>query len=266
MRGRLVATLDPQPAGTTFSVSTPAGVVTAVGTIFSVEVRQGSDPVKVRVVRGVVKVRTSDAQERTLTAHQSLAFGLEAPTSLPADEEASDSALLRADAENAPEPTEVAGSSPSPTSASPTPEMSAPSAARPPASPESATPGELLHQALDLRAHARFAEAAQVYRKLEALHPGSPEARAALVSLGDLQLSRLHDATGALRSFDSYLASGDRTLEQEAEYGRIRALRTLGRAVQERDAIEHLLLGYPSGVHAEPMRARLQSLKGDADR
>ena len=141
-----------------------------------------------------------------------------------------------------------------------------PNATRSPASLEPATAGELLRQAIDLRAHARFADAAQVYRKLETLHPGSPEARAALVSLGDLQLSRLHDATGALRSFDSYLSSGDRTLEQEAEYGRIRALRALGRSAQERDAIEHLLLGYPSGVHAEPMRARLQSLKGDATR
>jgi ferric-dicitrate binding protein FerR (iron transport regulator) len=266
LHGHLVATLDPQPTGTTFSVSTPAGVVTAIGTIFSVEVLQGSEPVKVRVLRGSVKVHTSDAQERTLRDHQSLAFGLETPTDIPAGEEAKDLALLRVDTENAPEPSEPPESSPASTAGGQTPETPVPTSARSPASPEPAAAGDLLRQALDLRARSRFTEAADVYRKLGALHPGSPEARAALVSLGDLQLSRLHDPAGALRSFDAYLASGDRTLEQEAEYGRIRALRTLGRTIQERDAIEHLLLGYPSGVHAEPMRARLQSLKGDAGR
>jgi hypothetical protein len=265
VRGRLVATLDPQPAGTTFSVSTPAGVVTAVGTIFTVEVLPGSEPVRVRVLKGAVKVRTSDAQERTLAAHQSLAFGLEAPTGVAAELETADLALLRTDAENAPQ-SEPAEDVPSPTAASQAPEPPAPGAVHAPTPTEPPTAGELLRQALDLRARGRFGEAAQTYRKLATSHPGTPEARASLVSLGDLHLSRLHDPAQALRSFDAYLASGDRTLEQEAEYGRIRALRALGRTAQEREAIEHLLLGYPSGVHAEPMRARLLSLKGDANR
>src|SRR5207244_10527984 len=37
-RGRAVASLEPQPAGTSFSITTSAGTVTAVGTIFSVEI------------------------------------------------------------------------------------------------------------------------------------------------------------------------------------------------------------------------------------
>src|SRR6185436_18164560 len=102
------------------------------------------------------------------------------------------------------------------------------------------------------------------YRKLVTQHPGSAEAKAGLVSLGDLQLSRLKQADAALRSFDAYLKSGDRGLAQEAEYGRIRALRALGRARDEQAAIERLLARYPSGVHAESMRARLLSLKGNA--
>lgn len=126
--------------------------------------------------------------------------------------------------------------------------------------------GDLLRHALELRAERRFAEAATVYRKLIAQQPRSAEARTALVSLGDLQLARLSDAASALKSFDAYLASGDRVLEQEAQYGRIRALRALGRGAEEQLAIERLLSSYPAGVHAEPMRQRLQNLKGNAGR
>lgn len=238
-----------------------------VGTIFSVEVAKENEPVKVRVLRGVVKVRTSDAQERTLRAHQSLALGLAAPVDLAASEETNDLALLRMDPEGPPEPVQAAGEELKAPAGSAAQDTRLPAAERSsPALPESLGPGELLRQALEHRAQSRFAEAARVYRKLVAAHPGSAEGRAALVSLGDLQLSRLQDAGAALRSFDAYLASGDRGLKQEAEYGRIRALRALGRPLDEQRAIERLLLSYPSGVHAEPMRARLQSLKGDAGR
>jgi tetratricopeptide (TPR) repeat protein len=126
--------------------------------------------------------------------------------------------------------------------------------------------GALLREALELRRKGRFAEAAHAYRRLLSQHAGSAEARAALVSLGDLQLSRLQQADAALRSFEAYLKSGDRALVKEAEYGRIRALRALGRTEEERRAIEHLLVRYPSGVHAESMRARLRSLQGNAPR
>jgi len=120
----------------------------------------------------------------------------------------------------------------------------------------------LLEQARQLRAAGRFNEAVQVYRRLESVYHGSREAITALVSLGDLQLSRLHDSNGALQAFDAYLASGDKLLWREAQYGRIQALRSLGRRDDERKAIEVLLKRYPTGVQKDPLRARLQELGG----
>ncbi len=267
LRGRLVASLDPQPAGSSFSVSTRSARVTAVGTIFAVELSPTNEQVLVRVLKGSVKVRRGAEQERVLRAHQSLAFGADAPSDIPPSEEENDLNLLRSDAtpglsaaaETAPAETlDVTGSSPP--SRSPQAVGSAPVASEP------VSAGALLREALELRRKGRFAEAAQAYRRLLSQHAGSAEARAALVSLGDLQLSRLQQADAALSSFEAYLKSGDRALVQEAEYGRIRALRALGRAEEERRAIEQLLVRRPSGVHAESMRARLRSLQGNAPR
>ena len=58
------------------------------------------------------------------------------------------------------------------------------------------------------------------------------------------------------RSFDAYLRSGG-GLVQEARYGRIRALRKLGRASEERAAIARFIADYPKSVQAASLRARL---------
>ncbi len=269
LRGRLVASLEPQAAGTTFSVSARSALVTAVGTAFAVEVAE-QEQVLVRVLHGTVSVRegaAGSAKERLLRAHQSLALGVGAPSELAPSQEEQDLALLRMDVEST-QAARAADTAVAPAgSAAATSPSGVTSPARPaPSVSEPSSAADLLRQALELRGRGRFSEAAQVYGKLVAAHPGSQEARAALVSLGDLQLSRLHNAAAALGSFDSYLAGGDRALQQEAEYGRIRALRALGRAAEEQSAIERLLARYPSGIHADSMRSRLQSLKGDGSR
>jgi len=125
--------------------------------------------------------------------------------------------------------------------------------------PQSAS--ELLQQARALRASGRLGEAAEAYRKLLRAWPRSAEARAATVSLGDVQLSQ-GDASGALRMFDGYLASGGGALAPEARYGRIRALRSLGRGSEERQAIEQFLADYPSSVQARALKPRLAELDG----
>ena len=86
---------------------------------------------------------------------------------------------------------------------------------------------ELLSRARALRSAGRSADAAGAYRRLLSVYPRSDEARASLVSLGELLLSELGDPGGALRSFDSYLKTGG-ALTPEARYGRIRALGKLG--------------------------------------
>jgi len=126
-------------------------------------------------------------------------------------------------------------------------------AERPPAPVASAGPDQLLAAARTHRSGGRFTEAAATYRRLLRERPGSAEARIALVSLGELQLSELGDAKGALASFEAYLrAPGD--LAQEASYGRIRALRRLGRRSEELLAIQAFLRAYPSSIQAAALR------------
>ena len=134
----------------------------------------------------------------------------------------------------------------------------------PEASASRDTAASLLEQARQLRAAGKFKEAVGVYRRLESSYRGSREAITALVSLGDLQLSRLHDPSGALQAFDAYVASGDKLLWREAQYGRIQALRSLGRSTDERRAIEEFLKRYPTGLQKDPLRARLQELGGSS--
>lgn len=115
------------------------------------------------------------------------------------------------------------------------------------------TPGLLLKQARELRAAGRYQEANVVYQRLLREHAASSEARVALVSLGELQLSQLGDASGALRSFEAYLRAGG-ALRQEAHYGRIRALRQLGRVSEARVATDAFVRDYPNSVQAATLR------------
>lgn len=111
----------------------------------------------------------------------------------------------------------------------------------------------LLEQARALRSGRKYKQASSVYQRLLREYPGSAEARVALVLLGELQLSQLGDAVGALRSFDAYLRGGG-GLSQEARYGRIRALRQLGKVDEARAASDAFLRAYPTSVQASTLR------------
>ncbi|WP_437895860.1 tetratricopeptide repeat protein [Sorangium sp. So ce124] len=121
-------------------------------------------------------------------------------------------------------------------------------------------------QALLLRAQAQLgqgksAEANAAYRALLAQYPGSPEARAALVSLGQIALHQ-GKAAEALGYFDRYLAGAGGPLAAEARVGRVQCLRRLGRAADERAAIADFLARHGESVHAPRLRARLSELGG----
>lgn len=115
------------------------------------------------------------------------------------------------------------------------------------------TAAELLERARELRVRGRYQEANNAYQRLLQEHSASPEARVALVSRGELQLSQLADAAAALRSFDAYLRAGG-ALRQEASYGRIRALRRLGRVNDAQAATEAFLSAYPRSAQAATLR------------
>ena len=238
-RGHIVVSLAPQPTGTSFSIVTAAGRVTAVGTVFSVESKEDGTAVA-RVVEGKVAVRGKDGKSRLLRAGESLRLGDSKPAALTAAERERDISLLPADVRallsQAPNSSAAAGE-PAP----------------------AATPEALLEQALRFRARGQFRRAADVYRKIHEANPGSAIGGTALVSLGELSLSSLNDARGALTAFNTYLARGG-ALSQEAAFGKIRALRALGRTAEERSAIEQFLSQYPSAAQSRILRERLAAL------
>jgi hypothetical protein len=118
---------------------------------------------------------------------------------------------------------------------------------------------DLVRQARDLLAANEPVQAAGVYEKLQAAYPASSEAKATRVTLGELRLS-LGEPAAALRAFDAYLASGGGTLDQEAQDGRIRTLRALGRTEDERRAIQDYLRSYPNSLQAAGLQSRLRQM------
>ncbi len=128
-----------------------------------------------------------------------------------------------------------------------------------------ATAQELLIVAQDRRALRDFAGAATAYEELLRLHPSSDEARAAMVSLGQIKVDRLGDPGSALRHFDAYLGAGGKApLRIEALLGRARSLRALGRVGEERETLKRFLAEYPGAIQALAVRKRLDEIR-DAD-
>jgi ferric-dicitrate binding protein FerR (iron transport regulator) len=321
--GWVVAELERQPAGRTFSIATRRGAVTAKGTRFAVQVSEAG--VLLRVSEGAVRVSSSQPKAATqqeaveLVAPASAWLGSTARADFDAlaaqrDREllaparlfsGSRFAILQIDAATQPyrvDGTELSGpasllldpgarelSSGAPPelrserlelapgahvrrsllNASPDASgaaESAPSSA--PAHPGSASAGPaavtdpaevLLLRARQLRTEGKMAEAARTYRRLLAQYPGHAAALAASVSLGQLELTSFGNASGALSAFDLYLKRGG-PLEQEARYGKIRALAALGKSAEELREIDVFLSRYPSSVQAEALRIRRQAL------
>lgn len=119
------------------------------------------------------------------------------------------------------------------------------------ATPDAAT---LLRRARTARAGGEMAEAAALYRRLLDVYPRSTSAGPALVALGQVELARGR-ARAALDAFDRYLERGG-PLAEEAAYGRIEALRKLGRAKEEKAAIERFLAKYPGSSYAAKLQRR----------
>lgn len=244
--GRVSVELDPLPLDHSFGITTTQGSSIAIGTAFSVEVVAGEDRVVTRVMHGKVLVRAADGREQRLVAHEQTSMHDAVPSVLPpADEEKQRALLVASNGDD---------------------ESSAPivaATATEPAAVRTAVPrksaSELLVAIRERRADGHLDGAVAAYRELFERHPSSAQAHAALVSWGDLQLTGLDDPDGALASFDRYLARGG-PLEEEAAFGRLRALRALGRTTAERSAIESFLERFGSGPLAPSLRERLRSL------
>jgi hypothetical protein len=301
--------LDSPPPGVRFSVQTPRGKVTALGTVFTVALLPSSE-VAVRVHRGVVELEPTRGGRHELRAPAAAILGDDVrrvPTQgaeWDGDRELVEIAQLWSDRSAA--PLELTTTPPgahvsldgfslgdSPLSAlvargpheltvehagfephrerfvvqtseriALTPELrpnvAAPIAALPTSSNAVTAPPSaavLLTRAGALRKAGRYAEAASTYQLLRNTWPRSAESSAALLSLAELELTRLGKAQAALRSFDTYLAAGG-PLAQEALYGRIRALRQLGREAEASRATTDFLRDYPGSLQAQTLRSQ----------
>ncbi len=242
--GAITADLGPMPAG--FAVQTLHGSAVVVGTLFSVEVDPSRAFTTVSVERGSVRVHNQRSGEEALLASGALAR-LGERLSVAAEHAAEAAASGKVGAL-------APGEAPEASAAAATHHGSSS-----PLSPTAKTAADLLEEARQARGGGHYGAAAAVYRKLVQLHPESPEARAALVSLGQLELGQLGQPEAALRSFRAYL-SGSGQLRQEAEYGVIQALQRLGRKQEERQAIQAFLARYPKSTQAGPLSQRLKQL------
>lgn len=121
----------------------------------------------------------------------------------------------------------------------------------------SGTPEELLTQAKELARARRFAEASALYANLIRNAPLSRSAREALVLRGELLSERLREPAEGLSLFDRYLGSGGGLLEVRARYGRILALRHLGRTAEERAASQEFLFSHRDTPQARLLKTRL---------
>jgi hypothetical protein len=248
-RGRAVASLEPQPQGSSFSIAFGSGEVKAIGTVFSVELAEDG-AVYARVVRGKVLVRAKEPEsEQSLLAGQQLRLGQAAVSALPLLEAERDLELLGrwvsvTDLNDLP--------------ADPLPDDTEAQQAGDADLVPQPTIKDELGRARALRARGLFTPAATIYRSIHARSPGSESGRAALMSLASLQLSSLGDPRGALASFEAYLAGGSGPLRRQAEYGKIRALRRLGRTAEELDATRRFITRYPNAPEARLLKERVR--------
>jgi ferric-dicitrate binding protein FerR (iron transport regulator) len=255
--GTVATALDKLPPGTTFTIDAKGGSATVTGTVFSVTAPESGDSVIVRVHEGSVRSDGAQAHAESVRAGRELdvTTGQARAVQVPVRDhelELLGITLPRAGhAEPAATVAQAPAPEPSATAPAPAPEASA----KPPSA------AEMLAAARKLRAAGNAPGAGEAYRRLMAAHPKSAEANAALVSLAELQLGPLGDPSGALRSYEAYLRGGG-ALTQEARYGRIQALRRLGRSAEERAAVDEFVKAYPNSVQTRALKARMG--EGDA--
>jgi len=123
------------------------------------------------------------------------------------------------------------------------------------------SPAKLLAHAREQRAAGRLPEASRAYGDLQRRYPSSAEAKATLVSAGDLFRS-MGNNQAALASYNRYLQSGNTALASVARAGKLQALRNLGRRSEERAQIVQELKRQPQGMYADSLRQRLSELSG----
>jgi hypothetical protein len=230
--------VDLDPRHSPFVVSTVSGDVEALGTVFSVSADGAWG--EVHLVEGRLRLRPIDGEPFEI--RQGTAATLTGSTR-PLETEEAGQTLALLGLEGAPPPPEEATSSAPEERDGGHPHEALPRRHRP-------DPAALLDGARQARARGDIGEAVRLYEELQRRYPASAEARAALVALGQVHPS----PAAALRAFDTYLDTGGGALAHEALYGRIRALRALGRQAEAAREGEVFLRRFPTSPYATTLR------------
>ena len=239
-RGQVLAEVQPLPADHRFVVQTGFGRVEVVGTVFSVTL--GLSSAEVVVQQGSVRVFEPGQPTRTVKAGGSTVLRGHAAAMAAAPA-----------APSAPRPGKAAAEAGQRSAVSRAPVVLRAEPIR--------SASERLAEARQLRMREEWQAAAQEYQALVRAFPDGPEAGAALVALGQIQLEYLIRPDDALASFGAYLAQWPQgSLAVEAAYGRLSALRALGREADEQRALQAFLERYPRSVQARMVRQRLREL------
>lgn len=123
------------------------------------------------------------------------------------------------------------------------------------------TAASLLEDATAKRRAKKWRDAAAAYEELLRTHPRSPQASVARISLADIELDHMRRPAVAIKHYDAYLRiSSSGVVAQEAEYGRIRALRALGRTQREKNEIANFIAKHPGAMQTGMLKARLEVL------
>jgi len=276
-RGRVVAEVGPRIPEARFVVATPHGEVEARGTLFSVEV--DSERVRVRVVEGLVEVRSDDdGASHLLGPGEEMALDDEIPVAAAEADLRRDVCLALGCTSADRVGTDRSEPVPATTSAAGTASGLAAStedAARAIAerrfdeaarlvdeiarkNPGAAAGPELLSKLARAYRRAKlFGPAADAYRRLDAEFPGTNAAINGLVALGQIEQGALGEPASAVAHFDSYLAlQPTGFLAEAARAGRVRALGKLGRSGELVGAANEYLSRHPGGASAAEMHRR----------
>jgi tetratricopeptide (TPR) repeat protein len=120
---------------------------------------------------------------------------------------------------------------------------------------------DLLQRANRFRGDGDYRNAEHTYLRAVAANPHGLTAYTARVAAAGLRLERFGDAAGALQLYKEALRTQPAgSLTPEIHEGMAHAYRALGRAADERRALQALLSDQASGPAAERARARLQVL------
>jgi hypothetical protein len=118
-----------------------------------------------------------------------------------------------------------------------------------------------MKQANERRRARQWQGAEALYQRVVREHPGTSAAYVAAIAAASIRLDHLGDARGALRLYQSALASGvNRALAEEARWGLAEAHRALGDDAREARALQDFLARHPGSPLIPQARARLSAL------